>query len=130
MTAPTRIQRRRTKGWRCPDNTVIVSRPSRFGNPFTIQGCIDAEWTDSVAEARRICTQTFEEWLDGNLLGGPGPDGTAWSAQRLDWINSHLVDLRSKNLACYCPLPEPGQPDHCHAAVLLRLANLTTGEPL
>ncbi len=31
---PKRIQRRRTKGWRLPENTVIVDRTSRFGNPF------------------------------------------------------------------------------------------------
>ena len=32
---PKRIQRRRTKGWRMPKNTVYVGRPSRWGNPFT-----------------------------------------------------------------------------------------------
>ena len=33
---PKRIQLRRTKGWRLPDNAVIVSRPSKWGNPFRI----------------------------------------------------------------------------------------------
>lgn len=28
-----RIQRKRTKGWKMPPNTVYVGRPSRFGNP-------------------------------------------------------------------------------------------------
>ena len=32
-------------------------------------------------------------------------------------------DLGGKNLACWCALPEPGQPDNCHAAVLLEIAN-------
>lgn len=31
---PKRIQRRRTKGWRMPTNTVCVTRPGKFGNPF------------------------------------------------------------------------------------------------
>lgn len=31
--------------------------------------------------------------------------------------------LRGKNLACWCKLPKPGEPDICHAAVLLELAN-------
>jgi Domain of unknown function (DUF4326) len=31
-----RVRLRRAKGWRKPPNTVVVSRPSRFGNPF---GC-------------------------------------------------------------------------------------------
>ena len=32
--APKRIQRRRTRGWRMPPNTVYVGRPSIYGNPF------------------------------------------------------------------------------------------------
>lgn len=31
---PIGIQLRRTKGWRLPPNTVVVSRPSKWGNPF------------------------------------------------------------------------------------------------
>ena len=34
MTSPTRIQLRRTKGWRMPENTVKVDRTTRWGNPF------------------------------------------------------------------------------------------------
>jgi hypothetical protein len=33
---PERIQRRRVKGWRKPDNTVIITRPGKWGNPFTL----------------------------------------------------------------------------------------------
>ena len=33
---PKRIQRRRTKGWRMPPNTVYVGRPSKWGNPFKV----------------------------------------------------------------------------------------------
>ncbi len=32
---PQRIQRKRTKGWKMPPNTVSVTRPGRYGNPFT-----------------------------------------------------------------------------------------------
>lgn len=32
---PQRIQRKRTKGWKMPPNTVYVGRGSRWGNPFT-----------------------------------------------------------------------------------------------
>jgi Domain of unknown function (DUF4326) len=31
---PKRIQRKRTKGWKMPPNTVYVGRPTRLGNPF------------------------------------------------------------------------------------------------
>ena len=37
MRKPIRIQRKRTKGWRMPANTVYVGRPSKFGNPFTLR---------------------------------------------------------------------------------------------
>jgi hypothetical protein len=33
---PIRIQRRRVKGWRMPENTIYVGRGTRWGNPFTI----------------------------------------------------------------------------------------------
>ena len=36
MTAPKRIQLRRTKGWRMPENTVKVARPTKWGNPFKV----------------------------------------------------------------------------------------------
>ena len=31
---PTRIQRKRTKGWRKPAGAIYVGRPSQWGNPF------------------------------------------------------------------------------------------------
>lgn len=31
---PERIQRQRAKGWRMPEGTVYVGRPTRWGNPF------------------------------------------------------------------------------------------------
>ena len=34
-TPPQRVQLRRTKGWRKPPNTVVVARPSKWGNPFS-----------------------------------------------------------------------------------------------
>lgn len=33
---PQRIQRQRTKGWKMPENTVSVTRPGKWGNPFTV----------------------------------------------------------------------------------------------
>ncbi len=34
-TQPQRIQLKRAKGWKMPPNTVKVSRPGKWGNPFT-----------------------------------------------------------------------------------------------
>ena len=43
--------------------------------------------------------------------------------QRRKTVLEALPALRGKNLACWCPLPEHGEPDNCHAALLLELAN-------
>ena len=36
MSKPIRVQRKRTKGWKMPENTVYVGRPSIWGNPFIV----------------------------------------------------------------------------------------------
>ena len=33
---PERVQRKRTKGWKMPPNTVYVGRGSKWGNPFIV----------------------------------------------------------------------------------------------
>jgi hypothetical protein len=118
---PRRIQRRRTAGWRTPPNTVIVTRPSRFGNPFTLAMAYEFGYAHhgNTGQARKAAVGAFTDWLRGNR--------SMWQSEEGDRARQRILDglpeLRGKNLACYCPLPEPGQPDHCHAAHLLRLAN-------
>lgn len=124
---PARIQRKRTPGWRLADATsnpngaVIVSRPSRFGNPFTIKDAIDAE----MADPRSAVTNLYREWLRVGAEGGWYEETYRIGRQVFDRrrILDDLHLLRGKDLACTCPLPEPGQPDLCHAAVLLSLAS-------
>jgi len=100
---PERIQLRRTKGWRMPENTVKVDRTTKWGNPFVPGKCgpfgrepIDAEgavgfFTDMLRDDQMRATARFP---------------------------FDLSPLRGKNLACWCG---PGEP--CHADVLLSLAN-------
>ena len=95
---PERIQRKRTKGWRMPPNTVYVGRPTKWGNPFKVYG--DLDWQGAVDSFR----MNLEEGLETGTIG-------------LDF----LTGLRGKNLACFCSLDHP-----CHADVLLELANATT----
>ncbi|MCX4778131.1 DUF4326 domain-containing protein [Streptomyces sp. NBC_01264] len=123
---PNRIQRRRTRGWRKPENAVIVSRPSRYGNPFTIQDAIDAGVTDP----RRAAAINFAEWLRVGTAGSWYSPTYRIGRQIFDRrrILNGLADLRGRDLACTCPLPKPGQPDLCHGAVLLALAN-SDGDP-
>ncbi|MDX3064013.1 DUF4326 domain-containing protein [Streptomyces sp. ND04-05B] len=117
---PVRVQLR-TKGWRKPENTVVVSWPSRFGNPFLIKDAIEAEWS----QPHRACAENYSEWLRVGTAGGWYETTYRIGKQVLDrrQVLHDIRKLRGKNLACTCPLPEPGQPDHCHAAVLLKLAN-------
>lgn len=93
---PERIQRKRTKGWRMPPNTVCVTRPGIFGNPF-----------DSAL--------IFEEAL--KIVGNQEPFRTDFR-EHMQRIVDNLEQLRGKNLACFCPLDKP-----CHADVLLEYAN-------
>jgi hypothetical protein len=46
---PKRVQLRRTKGWRKPEGTVSVARPTRWGNPFKA-----GDVADPVAEFRSM----------------------------------------------------------------------------
>jgi hypothetical protein len=120
VTVPQRIQRRRVAGWRKPDNTVIVTRPSRFGNPFTLAMAYELGYArhGDTEEARKAVVSAFADWLRGNRSMWQSAEDDAARQRILDGLPS----LRGKNLACYCPLPEPGGEDHCHAAVLLRVA--------
>ncbi|MEV4242583.1 DUF4326 domain-containing protein [Streptosporangium canum] len=47
------------------------------------------------------------------------PDG--WTSTTLAEVCE--IQLDGKDLACWCPLPEPGEIDWCHARVLLKIAN-------
>jgi len=98
---PNRVQLRRTKGWRLPPNTVVVSRPSRFGNPFRV-GCCEGY-------TRYNAVEDFRAWVHGEIHDVFG------KAPSLDEIRH---ELRGKNLACWCKLDAP-----CHADVLLDIAN-------
>lgn len=107
VRVPRRIQRKRTAGWRMPAGATYVGRPTRWGNPFP------ADYFGH-EEAVRL----YREWLAGaDHLGYP--DAAEMRQRALDGLPS----LAGRDLACWCPLPTPGQPDHCHAAVLLALAS-------
>ncbi|MET8113750.1 DUF4326 domain-containing protein [Streptomyces prasinus] len=115
MTIPTRIQRRRTKGWRLPENAVIVSRPSRWGNPCKVNTMQEMGYEDPHAAA----AENFRIWLAGSRSDAP----TDEADQRRERILSELHLLRGKDLACTCPLDRT-----CHADELLRQANTPTAE--
>jgi uncharacterized protein DUF4326 len=129
---PKRIQRKRTRGWRRGD-AVIVDRTSRYGIPFVIVGRTVVAPDDSSDAPTLACTspEGARKWaanLYDDWLNGTGPDVYRVNGREFD-RRRVLADLTwglcRRDLACTCPLPEPGQPDHCHGQVLLRRANPT-----
>lgn len=115
---PEGFQLSRKKGSRMRKGGKGVARPSPFGNPFTVADAIEAGYEDP----QRACVAHFEAWVDGDEAY---QDVYVVNGRRYDrrWIREHLDDLRGKDLGCWCPLPEPGEPDICHRAVLLKLSN-------
>ena len=136
---PKRVQRSRTKGWRMPENTVAVSRPGPWGNPFDFRrseycwaalsfGCRGDRLGRQEASVR-----AFRDWIDPPhgrqtmsfkeqpALTGQGKEmalGPAVEAGPAPSRESIREALRGKNLACWCALDQP-----CHADVLLEIAN-------
>lgn len=124
---PIRIQRKRTKGSKMPPNTVSVTRPGPFGNPYVILGHVSGWWLvcgpgiggagircGNEEGARLVAIKRFREaWLHALECAQrdrtpPVPFGKP----------VYLGPLKGKNLACFCRLDQP-----CHADVLLELAN-------
>lgn len=116
IVMPLRVQRKRTKGYRLPSNTVSVCRPGKFGNPFKPGECRASGYEGTDLQIKQRCVSAFRAWLcdkDG-WLNWQGDEADKAKAAILD----NLESLRGKNLACFCKLDEP-----CHADVLLELAN-------
>ncbi|PZR55279.1 hypothetical protein DNL40_02600 [Xylanimonas oleitrophica] len=102
---PERIQLRRTKGWRKPEGAIVVTRGTKWGNPFVITHVVPTEWWvmdvkyADATSAHEASVDRYREYLP------TVPD--------LD-----VTELAGHDLACWCPLDQP-----CHADVLLELAN-------
>lgn len=114
MTVPKRIQLRRTKGWRMPAGAVSVARPSRWGNPITLDS-LRAVYPDAADhELRRMAVSDYRGWLEGRF--DPGDfDPPLDPPPSVDEIREALA---GHDLCCYCP------PDQaCHADTLLAVAN-------
>ena len=118
---PERIQLRRTKGWRKPEGAVVVARPSKWGNPWSM---VPAGVYPKAGVPERTYDVTH---TDGTVLDRYfAQEGRHWVlAKFYDHLRAHpeiAADARSnlagKDLACWCPLDQL-----CHADVLLEIAN-------
>lgn len=103
---PERIQLRRAKGWRLPDAAVVVARPTKWGNPFRVDGTYGQHSAPSITVRDTAhAVEMYRWWIDNTIHG----QAIAEAA---------IHELTERNLACWCPLDQP-----CHADVLLEIAN-------
>lgn len=102
---PVRIQRKRTKGWRMPPNTVYVGRPSKWANPFRI-----SKW------GRRQAVEMFRTALLGPVT--PIQAAAFMSVWDKRLTPEAVMELRGVDVACWCREDEP-----CHSDILLEIAN-------
>lgn len=95
-----------------PENTVSVTRPGKWGNPFkvgdTVKNHFGKEFKINTAQEAVNCYR--------NLVLIKLNPGFIFGQELV--ITADLSELRGKNLACFCPLDQP-----CHADILLELAN-------
>lgn len=119
-----RIRLRRTKGWRKPADAIVVSRPSKWGNPYAVGEEITRD-----SPLWPYIAQTMPGGADGLDSIRPLDRATVVAAYGW-WLfeQPHLMlairpELSGHDLACWCPLPAAGEDDVCHAAVLLEIAN-------
>lgn len=99
---PKRIQRKRTKGYKLPDNTLCVTRPSKWANPFKIGDKIRVEKTGKIIVIDRyVAIQLYLGYIIDKISNG----------------EVDLAELRQYDyLACYCPIDKI-----CHVDILLYL---------
>lgn len=134
---PVRIQRKRTRGWKMPPNTVYVGRGSIWGNPFVVgsqSGIFDGldgrplgfrDQPEILIPSLSLerCIELYRDLVSGSVSPEMYPFGHEWSREMHKKCGGHPSEiarlfLKGKDVACWCPLAQP-----CHADVLLELAN-------
>ena len=99
MSNPIRVQRKRTKGWKNPPNTVYVGRPTEFGN----------EWNVKEGRTAEDCVRLYENML----------------SRLKESEQQKIIDkLKGKNLSCWCKIGNA-----CHADSLLKFCNKKSNYP-
>lgn len=117
-----RIQRQRVKGYKTPENTQYVGRPTKFGNPFklTEDGFIMAlstnrkildKWimfTQEGGASQKDIIDLYKMWIEGKLH------------KKFTYLPKppNIEELKGKNLSCFCSLNVS-----CHVDVLLEKLN-------
>jgi hypothetical protein len=117
---PSRIKLRRTAGWRKPANTVVVSRPGKWGNPYnaantpTIGYDEGQAYTLSDRERRAVSVELFKTVVDRDGEG----------EHRYPDREEIIRELAGRNLGCWCDVVDAeGMIGPCHADILMEIAN-------
>lgn len=123
MTAPVRLHLSRRRGYDLQAASyatneraaINVARPGPWGNPFVVG--VDGTRAECVLKFALMLDRTF--FLTSKVKS---------HAQQIycEAVSASIDALRGRNLACWCHLPAPGEPDQCHAAVLLAWVNNDT----
>jgi hypothetical protein len=94
-----------------PPNSVYVGRPTKWGNPFKIG---DRSWGGTIS-----FIPIYQPNADAVLSAYKD-----YLVNKCSWIIEEArIELRGKDLVCWCKEPKPGESDLCHADILLELAN-------
>ena len=93
-----------------PPNTINVTRPSKWGNPYRV-GCLIEVKEFYIFGRIKVKNALIRlENIDDVMVLTK-----EWAEENAKEIQKNL---RGKNLACWCPLDAP-----CHADILLEIAN-------
>jgi len=126
---PKRIQRKRSKGWRMPENTQYVGRGTKWGNPLKVVRDHPKDPFGMIVvlafedETRWINTGFYGDEKDVVLHYSNMIQGKQFKESYLQVWSDYLSkldfsELKGKDLACWCPLDKP-----CHADVLIEFIN-------
>lgn len=120
MTAPKRIQFNRFDGKPLPPNTKLVTRGTRWGNPFKIGVPVGRG-----SDLWPYLAMTFVGRIrpDINAITLPSAERVIaayryWLRDQPELLRAVRAELRGFDLACACKVGEP-----CHGDDLLALAN-------
>ena len=120
---PTRIQRKRTAGWKKPEGAVYVGRGTRWGNPWAIaETNTGTGWTVNWAGSRDQTPGVLRTEVpandrrDAHVLAVEMYENWLYAQPQL--LERARQDLAGRDLMCWCAESLP-----CHAEVLLRVAN-------
>ena len=89
---PKRIQRKRSKGWKMPPNTVFVGRPTKWGNPCVMRSESDRSASVAWFEAHVAHTLDISELRGKDLACWCGLDQECHADVLLELANAMILE--------------------------------------